>query len=118
MVVISRNDLTPGQQAVQSGHAAINYQHEHPARASPWYSESNTLVYLSAPRDKLKKILRTLDEDGIDHTAFREPDIGNQLTAVAFVSSEQTKRITKNLPLNKFQNENINENNGHQSQSI
>jgi hypothetical protein len=32
-------------------------------------------------------------------TEFREPDLDNQLTAIAFLSDSNTKRVTSGLPL-------------------
>jgi len=32
-------------------------------------------------------------------TAFREPDIGNQITAIAIEPSERTRKLTSKLPL-------------------
>ena len=32
-------------------------------------------------------------------TEFREPDLDNQLTAIAFLSDNNTKRVTSGLPL-------------------
>jgi len=36
---------------------------------------------------------------GIKHTVFREPDIDNQITAVAFEPSEASKKLTSSCPL-------------------
>jgi len=36
---------------------------------------------------------------GIKVQEFYEPDLDNQLTAIAFLSDEKTKRVTSGLPL-------------------
>jgi len=32
-------------------------------------------------------------------TSFREPDINDELTAIAFVSTDETRKLTSGLPL-------------------
>jgi peptidyl-tRNA hydrolase len=92
--------MTPGQQATQATHAAINFTFEHPARASPWFKESNTLVLLQVPDEyALKQLTWKAEDRGISFTAFREPDIGNLITAVALEPGEQTQKLVKNLKL-------------------
>ena len=36
---------------------------------------------------------------GVKHTIFREPDINNEITAVAFEPCETSRKITSSCPL-------------------
>jgi len=79
LYVITRRDLSLSQQAVQAGHAAIKLVQE--GLHSPW---DGTLVYLGI--DSEEKLLLwgdKLTRKGIPWTGFREPDMDNQLTAIA-----------------------------------
>lgn len=75
--VITRNDLKYNQKTVQSIHAAIesfnNNDYEH-------YSVISILV---KNESKLKKVIEELIERGIKVSIFREPDMENEITAVA-----------------------------------
>lgn len=100
LVTVTRRDLTAGYQAVQSTHAAINFIFEHPTRAGPWFEISNYLVQLSVENEKeLRTLIRKCDELDLRHTVFREPDIGNAITAIAIEPSLETKRMVRKLPL-------------------
>ena len=37
--------MTPSYQAVQAGHSAIQFQHDHPEIAKQWYINSKYLIY-------------------------------------------------------------------------
>lgn len=99
LTVLSRKDLSPGYQAVQSAHAAIDFQYQYPKIAKKWH-KSNYLVLLSVSDEKeLTKYISIFKKFNLKHTIFREPDIGNEITAVAVQPSILLKHICKNLEL-------------------
>lgn len=98
--MVTRDDLSPAQQAVQSAHAAIDFCFEHPSRAGPWHKNSNYLVLLSVHNEsQLKLLIRKCDELELCYTVFEEPDIGNQITAVAIEPSKKTQKLVSKIPL-------------------
>jgi hypothetical protein len=98
--VITREDLAPGYQAVQAGNAAIDFCFQHRNLAEHWHLNSNYLIYLSTKtEDDLMRIADRLKSLEVEFSFFREPDIGNEVTAVSFISTPQTKKITSGLPL-------------------
>jgi hypothetical protein len=87
-------------QAVQSGHATIQFQYDYPEIAKEWYNKSNILVYLSVENeDALKHLIYKLEKNHIKYSVFREPDLDNQITAIAIEPSEKTRRLVSHLPL-------------------
>lgn len=116
--------MSAGYRAVQSTHAAINFIFEHPSRAGPWWKSSNYLVQLEVNNEEeLKELIRKLERHQLCFSVFREPDIGNLITAVAIEPSELTQKLVKKLPLlfkNKNYETNVSstENIGNESQSV
>ena len=100
LYVITRRDLSPGDQMTQSCHAGIDFQHQHPEIAKQWNKESNYLIILSVENEeRLFLCLEKFKYYGLKTTEFREPDIENQLTAIAIEPGELTRKLTKKLPL-------------------
>ena len=98
--VVTRRDLSIQIQAVQSGHAAIDFQHQHPIEAQEWQKQSNYLAYLTvSDESELIKLITKAILTGIKHTIFREPDLNNEITAVAFEPSDMAKKLTSSCPL-------------------
>lgn len=92
--------MSDGYQAVQSTHAAINFTFEHPTRAGPWFSNSNYLVQLVLKDEKqLKLLIQKLDRANLDVTIFKEPDIGNQITAIAVMLEPDQQVLVSKIPL-------------------
>lgn len=98
--VVTRRDLPIAYQAVQSGHAAIDFQHEHAVEAKEWQTKSNYLAFLTvADEQELIKLATKAILMGIKHTVFREPDINNEITAIAFEPSDAARKLTSSCAL-------------------
>lgn len=91
LYVLVRKDLSPSYRAVQAGHAVAEWL----LHDQSW--QNDTLVYLTT-RDEwsLCRWADKLDSKDIKWVGFREPDLGNQLTAIAVLSDG---KIFKNLEL-------------------
>ena len=99
-MIVTRSDLSDGYKAVQSTHAAINFTFEHPSRAGPWFKDSNYLVQLEIENEgQLENLITNCERLQIVYTIFREPDIGNQITAIAIEPSLKTQKLVAKLPL-------------------
>jgi hypothetical protein len=100
LVTITREDLSPAQQAVQSTHAAVDFCFQYPGVASLWNKHSNYLVQLSVKNEKeLRELIEHCKKKYIDYTVFREPDIDNQITAIALEPSSSTQKLVSRIPL-------------------
>lgn len=100
LYVVTRSDLPAGHQATQSAHAAFAFSQEHPGITSLWHRESKFLILLSVPNEAaLLELARRVAVVGIAHSAWREPDWENTLTALAIAPSPETSRLTSSLPL-------------------
>ena len=76
---------------VQGGHAVAQWLLDNPLQN--W--NNNYLIYVSADLDKWKERLDIL---GIEYTEFKEPDLDNQVTAIAVLNND---KVFKNLKLMK-----------------
>ena len=92
LFVIVRKDLTPSQRAVQAGHAVAEYLVH-----SPLYWKNETLIYLGVKSlNQLENLTRRLDFDDVKYTEWREPDLNDEITAIA---SDNESPIFKKLNL-------------------
>lgn len=98
--MITRADLDPGYQAVQSLHAGIQFAMEHTEIHKEWFEQSNYLGLLSVANElELTKLIDKAKSQGIALSIFREPDIDDQITAIALAPSIQSKKLCSNLKL-------------------
>jgi hypothetical protein len=80
LYVIVRKDLSVSQRAVQAGHVVAQFCLYGPF--SRW--KNGTLIYLGIKDLRsLKELILQLKDNNINYTEFREPDIGNEITAIA-----------------------------------
>jgi peptidyl-tRNA hydrolase len=100
LYLITRRDISPGYQAVQSAHAMRQFTHEHPEVDREWFDQSNHLALLSAPDEAvLLDLIEMAKLAKLKWSAFREPDIGDAITAIAIEPHPRTAQICKGLPL-------------------
>lgn len=100
LYVITRSDLSPGYQAVQSMHALREFVNDHPDIDSEWYSNSNYLGLLAVKDEyHLDSLIQKANEKGVRVSVFREPDIGDRITAIAMEPSPISKKLCARLPL-------------------
>ncbi len=99
LYVITRHDMPVAFQAVQSIHAAVDLVFKHHIELKNWHDLSNTIVLLSVKNEKaLVKLSKKLKTSKIKHTIFTEPDIGDQITALALEPSDEAMAFCKELP--------------------
>ena len=92
--------MTPAQQAVQSAHAVADFILSNPEVSRTWHDTSNYLIILSVPTEsELQQAAQTLIAADLTFSPFHEPDIDNQLTAIAVEPSEEAKRFCSGFKL-------------------
>ena len=86
LYILTRKDLRRSSSAVQAGHALAEFLLRGPI--TEW--NNGTLVYLSV-RDlkELEEWCCELNEKRIKWVGFREPDLDDELTAIAVVSDDK-----------------------------
>lgn len=100
LYVVTRRDLRPGAQAVQACHAARQFAAEHPDLERAWFEASNTLALLAVPDEPaLAQLAARASARGLRVAAFREPDLGDALTAIALEPGDGARRLCAGLPL-------------------
>ena len=94
LYVLIRADLSPEQQAVQAGHAVAEFILRGPA--THWNNDD--LIYLHVQNeDELFYWGDRLERKGHEWVGFREPDMDNELTAIAVECNGRTLRKLRPL---------------------
>ena len=99
LYLVTRRDIAPGYQAVQSCHGMRQFTADHPEIDKEWFTTSNFLALLSVENEvELMRLIVHAQDAGIRWSAFREPDIDGQITSIAMEPGEATRDLCKNLP--------------------
>ncbi len=96
--IVTRRDIPPGLMLAQSVHAARAFVDRHPDIDREWFTSSNNLACLEVPDEAaLTALVKKAVCRDVPYAVFREPDMGGEITSVAF--GAEAKRIVSNLPL-------------------
>jgi peptidyl-tRNA hydrolase len=92
--------LKPGLQVAQVAHAVGDFFVAYRQEAESWDKDSKYVVVLAVADEKaLSDLIVELEKDGIAHVVVDEPDLANELTAVATVLSPEQRSRFSSLPL-------------------
>jgi len=84
----------------QALHALAEFAIKHPKRFKAWHDKSNYICALSVKNEaELESLIKKLHKKNIIHASFYEPDLGNQLTAVAIEPGTNSKKVCSSYPL-------------------
>lgn len=91
-VLVRKKDLNHSQRAVQAGHAVAEFLLK---SSSNW--KNTTLIYLGVKGEhQLKNWINKLSRQNIECIPWREPDMNNEITAIATIADSE---LFKNLNL-------------------
>ena len=95
-----RKDLPIGLQLAQSCHVVFSFSQEHSLETKLWMEKSNYICCLAASdENELYQLIDSAEQNNIRFSVFKEPDIGDQITAVALAPGPSTKKLCSNLKL-------------------
>ena len=89
LYVLINKDLSPVYGCVQGGHAVAQWLLDHPGQT--W--NNSYLIYLKCNLFSMRRRLIKLQRD---FSEFREPDLNNEITAIAI---EDNGKLFRNLKL-------------------
>jgi len=96
LYVLVRNDLSKSQQAVQAGHAVAEFLLSY--KDTEW--KNGILVYLKSPGDwDLYNNMERALKKGAPYIPFYEPDMNDEITAVAILGTEGIPDMLENYRL-------------------
>ncbi len=87
----------------RSAHAAFSYSQEYPDQTKKWINESGYIAVLHCENEKsLFNLIEIAKINNINISIFTEPDLDNQITAIALSACKESKRICRNLTRANF----------------
>lgn len=98
MVVITRSDISPGYQVVQSTHSVADFADQHPEAFHTWKNDSNSIICLSVASEE--KLLKLYEKFKVltPASAFYEPDV-DEWTSVCLLGTPPIRKKLSHLSL-------------------
>lgn len=92
-------ELSTGYQIAQISHVTAEFILAQPEISKNWSLTSNSLIALETTNaEHLSQLLEQAKALNIPTVEFREPDMGDEITAIAFAPSEETPALLAGLP--------------------
>ncbi len=103
--MITRADIAPGYQVVQSTHSIADFAAGFPQTFNKWKIESNSIICLSIKdEEELLKLYEKLKSKNIEVVSFYEPDIDAYTSICLYGTSDIRKKLSW-LPLSLKSNQ-------------
>jgi hypothetical protein len=81
-------------------HALRQFTADYPEIDKTWFEKSNYLGLLSVQNEQeLQNLIEKALRNNIRFSVFKEPDIEDQVTAIALEPGQKTKKLCSNLKL-------------------
>lgn len=100
LYVVLLASLAPGPRIAQAAHGMASFARAHPESLKAWADGHNTIACVTVPdAAAYEGLLLRLDIDRVPYAIFREPDLGNAITAVAIAPHPRATAHCAHLPL-------------------
>lgn len=96
--MITRQDINPGYQCVQSTHSVADFAFEHPDIFKQWKKESNSIICLAAKSEEHLLKLYEKYSRITPCVKFFEPDV-NEYTSICLYATPAIRKTLASLPL-------------------
>jgi hypothetical protein len=92
-VLVNREVLPLVHAGVQASHACAEYiwKHRDDDKTKKWCEEDKTLLFLNGDKNDMNDLICYCDKTGIKYSKFIEPDMNDEMTAVAFQPMTKTE---------------------------
>ena len=100
LYIITRNDISPGYQAAQAIHGAIEFVLTYPELTKNWHDISNYIVVLGLNNKyELFNLYNKAINKDIKCVKFIEPDLNDEITSIVLEPGINSKRLCSNIKL-------------------
>lgn len=97
-MVITRADIQPGYQVVQSTHAIADFADQFPKEFREWKKDSNSIICLSTPNQESLDKLYSKYQDVTPSVKFFEPDV-DEFTSICVLGTPEVRKKLSHLSL-------------------
>lgn len=125
--LVTHAGLSAGYQIAQTAHVMAELASCHANEFSRWNHHSNSLIVVEAPNaHELSTLISRARIKNLRYEIFREPDLGDEITAVAFIPQENyegtmtPRKFLSNYPLagKKLHNQKFNHEREHRLRTM